>query len=357
MNNKLHSSARIWGATLKGAGRSWPAFLAFTLFLIIGQGSVMAHHPSGSAGGSAGPIVTTPADTLSAGQTVIGVTFEYIKFDQLSDTVLAAAAENDQDVHGLKTIQSTALTIAYGLLDNITIALRMPFIKRTGIIEGEVQPGQATEIADLGEPTGYGDLTLSGQFRLFNDQQSGTSLAVIGGVKLPTGDTDEFAKGEGILLDAEFQPGSGSVDWLLGVAVSQSLGKLSLHSNVLYTFVQKGTQNTDLGDRFQYNLAASVRVIGEEDHIDEPDEPAHDHGPQIDLVLELNGEWEDQQEIRGVVDPHSGGTVIYLSPGVRFAKDNWSGFVSAGFPVVNDLRGIQAEPDWRLLVGAAVSLP
>jgi hypothetical protein len=49
----------------------------------------------------------------------------------------------------------------------------------------------------------------------------------------------------------------------------------------------------------------------------------------LDLVLELNGEWHDNQWIAGVVDPNSGGTTPYLSPGVRAVIDRYAAFVSA----------------------------
>jgi hypothetical protein len=34
---------------------------------------------------------------------------------------------------------------------------------------------------------------------------------------------------------------------------------------------------------------------------------------------------------------------------LRFFKDNWSGFVSVGIPISNDLNGIQLEPDVRIV--------
>jgi hypothetical protein len=49
----------------------------------------------------------------------------------------------------------------------------------------------------------------------------------------------------------------------------------------------------------------------------------------LDLVLELNGEWHDKQRIAGIPDPNSGGTTVYLSPGVRVGFDRFSGFVSS----------------------------
>jgi hypothetical protein len=78
-------------------------------------------------------------------------------------------------------------------------------------------------------------------------------------------------------------------------------------------------------------------------------------GPALDLVLEINGEWHARQEIAGATDPNSGGNVVYLSPGVRLSYERWSGFVSVGVPLVNDLNGLQAEPDWRVLSGVAVN--
>jgi hypothetical protein len=53
--------------------------------------------------------------------------------------------------------------------------------------------------------------------------------------------------------------------------------------------------------------------------------------------------------------PNSGGNVVFLSPGLRLSHERWSGFVSVGVPVVNDLNGVQAEPDWRVLTDVSVN--
>jgi type IV secretory pathway protease TraF len=72
-------------------------------------------------------------------------------------------------------------------------------------------------------------------------------------------------------------------------------------------------------------------------------------------MLELNGEWHDKQRTAGITDPNSGGNTIYLTPGLRLTVDNWSGYVSAGIPVVKDVNGIQPAPTWRVVGGIAVS--
>ena len=78
-------------------------------------------------------------------------------------------------------------------------------------------------------------------------------------------------------------------------------------------------------------------------------------GPALDLLLALNGEWHAKEVESGVKDPNSGGNARYLAPELRFSKDNWSSFVSAGIAISNDLNGIQSDPDVGIVTGLSVS--
>ena len=69
----------------------------------------------------------------------------------------------------------------------------------------------------------------------------------------------------------------------------------------------------------------------------------------------MNGEWHAREVTGGIKEPNSGGNVVYLSPGIRYSLDRWSAFASVGLPIVNEVNGVQAEPDWRLVTGVAVS--
>ena len=44
--------------------------------------------------------------------------------------------------------------------------------------------------------------------------------------------------------------------------MTQRFGAWSFDANVLYVLATKGAQQTDLGDRFQYNAAISYRLTG-----------------------------------------------------------------------------------------------
>ena len=341
------------------------------LGLATGSISASAHHAGGAGNAlNAGPIVTISATTIEQGHGVAVVTLDYQSLNGLSDETLTQAAANlppgtpeENHVHDLRSVQAYALLYAYGVTNDLTLALRLPFVRRTGIREAhEHEPGEF-EVEDLGSADGVGDLLLFGQYRFLRQAQD--EFAFLFGVKTPTGKTDDLTN-QGELFDAEFQPGSGSWDGLAGLAWTHRVGVWSFDSNVLYSMSSEGTQNTDLGDRFQYNFAVSYRLTaltgatpsfnGGHAHTDASGHN-HAHGsdsPTLDLVLELNGEWQAEQETNGIGDPNSGGNTILISPGLRLSQDAWSGFVSVGIPIVENLNGIQSEPDWRILAGGTL---
>jgi hypothetical protein len=338
-----------------------------------------AHHPSGvSSTGGAGPIATISASTLEEGGSAAAVFFEMVKIDAFSDAQLKTFAGQHIHVHSLDAILAPTLVYAYGVTNDLTVIARLPFLIRQDIREGHHSHGAGgNSVDERRDAAGIGDATLLGQYRFFNNKATRTEAALLVGVKAPTGRTDVYDSA-GERFEAEFQPGSGSWDGLFGLALTQRSGAWSFDANVLYQLVTKGALETDLGDRFLYNAAVSYRLTSGPaapagrmnlGALPEPmyhggpkgspkpkhEEPAQPPGPSVDLVLEINGEWHDHQVEAGVKDPNSGGNVIYLSPGLRVSHGNWSGFASVGLPIVNNLYGIQAEPDWRLLTGVAVS--
>ena len=256
--------------------------------MLAATSPAMSHHPSGTGTSSTGgPIVTIPGTTLQKGASALYFVFEHISFDELSDAVLEAAAEKDQHAHSLATLESPALGYSYGLTDRLMVSVQLPYVVRTGIREAshhhhdeaeeehshaeggateehEHESGEEheeeSETVDRGDTDGIGDLTLFGQYRFYG-QETGLQASLLTGLKTPTGKTGE-RDDQGELFEAEFQPGSGSWDPMLGLALSQAQGRWSVDGNVLYTIATEGTQHTDLGDRFHYNGAVTYRLKG-----------------------------------------------------------------------------------------------
>ena len=266
----------------------------------------------------------------------------------ISERRLIANAEADEnsDVHSISTVKQYSLNIVAGLTDNFTLAAQLPYVKRTNIKEAHHDAGD-TEIENLGDSEGVGDSKLFGQYRFMQDESNQRSAAVIVGIKIPTGETNEKTRDE--KLEAELQPGSGSWDPFLGFAYSKSWNKLSLDNNVSYQLVNEGTQNTDLGDFVGVNTALSYRINSDHNHHHE-----HMH-VKWDLIFELNGEWREKDDNNGKTNKDSGGLLTFLSPGLRVTTNGFSAALSVGIPVIEDLNGLQSDPQYRVIANASIA--
>jgi hypothetical protein len=356
-----------------------------------------AHHPGGGGNtGSGGAINTIGADTLAEGQIAAAVRYEFIRLGQLGDIDLLNAARQGNHAHSIGSIDAISLSAAYGITSDLTVSVRLPGVRRSDIREpgedllsgGHMGSLLASEMSSLmsseginrrGNSSGFGDVTMLGQYRFHNSSAAGTSAAVLFGFKAPTGATNRRDIA-GELFEAEFQPGSGSWDALFGLAFTKRAGRWSFDVSGLYQLIGTGTQDTNLGDRFLFGTAVSYRLVGStaapkeqelHEYCMQPRNQLqehclyhanHDHSDMqktpytLDLVLEFNGEWHDKQRIAGIPDPNSGGTTVYLSPGVRVGVDRYSGFLSVGVPVLNQHNGIQSKPDFRVLTGIGARL-
>lgn len=337
--------------------------------LVMAAGPVFADHPTvGVQGDPGGPMTTSTAGVLSIGQAAVSVDFQFIDFDPVKDSRLALASERDEGIHSADSLSRSALNFAFGVSDKLTVGLSLPYIERKGLKEaahGHEDEDHELEVAEeehheeeldeepieqLGDANGFGDVQVYGAYQFLSAPNNTGSSAFLFGLKIPTGDTRKKSR-DGERLETELQPGSGSWDPFLGLAYSHRWEDWSFDSNLLYTFVTEGSQRTNLGDIFNYNLSLSHPIYstapaGHEDH-------DHYHlsleaGLSVSLSFEINGEWRDRTRISGHTERHSGGNILYFSPGLSVRSGDWTIGASVSVPVEN-LNGVQSEPETRIM--------
>ena len=321
------------------------------LLMILGfLSAAYADHPvAGLQSGAAGPIITSSGKTAKKGMGAIGINFQHVDFDNFSNERLSELTDQDEDVHGTSSLQRTSIDAVFGVTNNLTLGISVPFVKRNNLKE-TAHHGSDEEFELLGDAEGLGDVQAFGQYQFYSNPTSGTFISALFGVKLATGDTDEKSQ-EGERLEVELQPGTGSTDPFLGFAVSKSLGLWNLDTNLLYTMATEGSQDTDLGDILNYNAALSTLLSSLFNSRDDHKSHGHDNHmtDNLNLVLEMNGEWRDRIEIDNETERNSGGNVVYLSPGVSLTTYGWVFSALAGWPVVDDLHGEQSDPEFRFV--------
>jgi hypothetical protein len=353
--------------------------LAACSILFLPVGAARADHLSGALGiETAAPLITETAIPLAPGAWSLSFREDYVDFDEFSDEELIEARRSDPeaDIHSLDDSRRPSIGLSYGFTDDLTLGLRLPYVERTNVLEpeeGHFHDGNfsAHEIIDHGDVSGLGDATFYGLYRWY--QENELTISTLFGIKAPTGDDDEEGfesvyhyltkerepyvphedeegghEHEGLRVESHLQPGSGSWDGFAGLTLQRPAGPFTLNSSLIYTITTQGSQNTELGDIFAYSLALSYGT---------GDRFTPCAGCGWNLFLELNGEWQDEENRHDVDNPDSGGNVVFLTPGVRLAgAAGWNIVAGVGFPVAEHLNGIQVEPDMRLTAGFNIVL-
>jgi len=319
----------------------------------------LADHMGPSTVGSGGGMSVFSPDTLDAGHGSVGVRLAYTRPEQRSDAELEALAGEHIHAHNTDYNLNASLGVAYGVTHRLTLSAELPYVRRDDLREGEhahVDGEAVNAVERLGSVAGIGDVNLLAKYRLTEGE--GAGFALIAGIKLPTGSTHRRSE-EGERLETEHQPGTGSWDPLFGASASTRRGAVRLTASALYQLSTKGAQHTRLGDRLQGGIALSHR-FGPAPH-EHGETRNHHHGDELDehpearphaswdAFVELAGEWEGRQRVAGEVERASGGSWVYVAPGVRFnAASGWSAGAAIAVPLWQDIRASHPDSRFRL---------
>lgn len=308
-----------------------------------------AHHPPGGLGVQVvGPVTTMSADTMLDGDFAISFELDYMSFDTRSDAELRALDGNHVHAHDADAIQRGSLGIAYGVTDRFTLGFRVPYtrtVDRRMVEHDHDLLPEDRAVIELGTAAGLGDISVVGQYALTRGDGGGQGLrtAVLGGIKLPTGETRVFDS-HGARLGAHDQPGSGSWDPIVGVVGSMTGERWSLDGNLIYTHATKGAQDTTLGSlvEFRASLSRALRDHDADEAVDW----------DVTAALELMVEWLGKDEVRGVTNNDTGGAYALLGPALRVTSPRGLSFYGAvGFEVWEDVRNHAPPPEYRVMVG------
>jgi hypothetical protein len=336
----------LTAALLRGAAPS--------LILGLAVPALADHTGPTGVGSSGGAVDVQGPETLAAGHFAVGARLSVTVPDDRPDAELEALAAQHIHAHtGDYTLNASA-GAAYGVTGRLTISAELPYLRRDHLREGEhshVGGAALNEVVPLGSVTGFGDVNLLAKYRVTAGHEGG--LALIGGIKLPTGGTHERSP-DGERLETEHQPGTGSWDPIAGAAFGAELGWATLSASALYQFSGHGAQATELGDRLQAGLALSHRFGPPEHHHDDGDEHEaheHHHHASWDLFASTTVEWEGRQRIAGSVEQESGGSAVWLTPGVRYnSASEFSLAAAVGLPVWQDIRASHPDNKVRFIV-------
>jgi len=193
---------------------------------------------------------------------------------------------------------------------------------------------------------GIGDFSLIGRYTAYKNNFRGGNfrIAPFAGLQMPAGEStarDRFGR-----IPPAIQPGSGSWNPLAGVvATYQTLdyeidGQASYQANTTANGFSAGDV-ARLDGSFQDRLWPRELKGGV---------PGFLYG-----VLEANLIHHGKDRISGAADPNSGGTSLFIDPGVQYVTKNWVLEAIVQLPAIQNLNGTALRNDYTVLAGFRVN--
>ena len=107
-------------------------------------------------------------------------------------------------------------------------------------------------------------------------------------------------------------------------------------ASLRYRFNEQNDAGIDRGDKVLFDLVGGVRPT-QTNYLE----------PDTVWLLELNGEYGQQSKQNGSKLNNTGGTEIFLSPGIFWTRRNLAVKAGVQIPIYRDLNGIQDKSDYR----------
>jgi len=234
-----------------------------------------------------------------------------------------------------RTAFAAVSVLGYGVSGKLAVFGVLPYVDKTldVTVAGTRQQRSAS---------GLGDISLFGRYTVYQDDRPGRTfrIAPFVGVQAPTGKDDKSdAFGR---LPPSVQPGSGAWDFFGGaVATYQTLGfqvdtQLSYRGNGKANNFEAGDM-ARLDASLQYRLWPRTLGAGV---------PGFLYG-----VLEAGLVHQDKNRFAGIGDPNSGGTTLFITPGLQYVTKRWILEGGVQLPALQNLNGTALENDYIIRAG------
>ena len=269
------------------------------------------------------------------------VTYDY---NAIND--LVSFSDKLDDGTRSRTTQSSIIELNYGFNQRFSFTGVVPFIRQTRTIQG--YNGSENHTSTMG----LGDVVFLVKYRLFDPEKLLKTDWVIGaGPKLPTAKTN-FTNNQGLVLPADMQPGSGSIDGIFWSYFLRSrlLNNPNLGLAAVTSFRYSGenrncntTQTYQFGNEFQFSLGLNYNFF-----LRWP----------VDVFSFARYRFQDEDIIDGGVFPSSGGQWVYVIPGININfSPEWSMRLTGDIPVYRKLEGTQLTTSAKFTAAILFNIP
>ena len=265
----------------------------------------------------------------------LDVRAEFIDLDQLRHGSSKAAPAGEVGEHDeVRTLNRNFLaTLDWNINQDWGVTLRVPFVNRAHnhIFNADNGAGGIAPEVESWNFSGIGDVQALARYNFYTDGSSNAGVRF--GLKLPTGSINKSNGTE--KAERTLQPGSGSVDTLLGAYYNQ-------HHGALAWFAQGMWQQTVV-DRNDFKPGTKLGVDAGLSYTATPD---------LSLLLQANYSHKFKDSGTNAEPADSSGDSVFVSHGLSYRVTphlHVYGFVQK--PIYQYVNGFQLTSDWSAAFG------
>jgi len=252
---------------------------------------------------------------------------EFVAREQL---VIAQSGHDPGLLRRDRTEVAAVTALGYGLSSKLALFAVIPYRD----IDLDLRPG----IQRISRNSnGFGDLSLFARYTLFQKDGPGHTLRIAPflGVEVPTG-KDNARDSLGTLPPAA-QTGSGSWDYFGGSVLTWQTLQYQIDSQISYR-VNSEANRFEAGDILRLDASLQYRLY--------PGKLGAGTPGFLYGVLEANLIHQQKDRIAGKSSNNSGGTRLFLAPGIQYVTKRWIIEAAVQIPVIQDLNGNALENDY-----------
>ncbi len=235
-----------------------------------------------------------------------------------------------------RTARAAVSVLGYGVNGKLAVFGVLPY--RDNELKVTVGGQRRTRAA-----SGFGDLTVFGRYTVVQRDRPGRNFRVasFAGIKAPTGEDnkrDAFGR-----LPASVQVGSGSWDPLVGVVATYQTLKYQVDGQISYQ-AKNEANGFEAGDVARLDASLQYRLL-----------PRKFTGGLPNFlygVIEANLIHQGKDRVNGSADSNSGGTRLFLTPGIQYVTKRWIAEGAVQIPMSQDLNGTALKNDTIVRVSA-----
>lgn len=269
--------------------------------------------------------------TLQKGSWQVGLSYDYNNLNTLN----IRNRKIDDDIR-LRITHSALLNVGYSISERLSVEMLLSWVNQRRRIS------QLATIS-LDETSGIGDAILLGRYLLVANNNSSLSIGL--GTKLPLGSSTN-RNNQGILLNADLQPGSNAFDFIMMTTYSKKANfRKSMNFSGRVTYRATGTNHSYLGSsdyKFGNEFQAFLGVSDQFLFFKKLFSPS--------LSFKYRNAIQDRINTNQI--ENTGGNWVFMIPSVSFYITSNLLFTSnIELPLYANVRGTQLTPTYRINTG------